>query len=116
MRPRLGSAYHIERSIARRLKLVEYPCACTRCRGSILKKVEVVARHHEKNGRDPYLIFPVIVSYCDMMRSLNFYYNHWNKTVTTNCQQSKASVMDEYIYFLKLHWFPGSCFHMSNLN
>lgn len=62
MAARLNSAYHIECSIANRLGLVEYPCACTWCRGSQVKKVNVVANHHSKNGRDPYLMYPVMVS------------------------------------------------------
>ena len=62
MRPRASAAYHIERSIATRLKLTEYPCACTRCRGARVKKIEIVARHHRLHGRDRYLIYPVMVS------------------------------------------------------
>lgn len=61
MRRRLSAAYHIERSIAHRLGLPEYPCACNRCRGAIIKKVETVARHHSIHGRDPYLVYPVMV-------------------------------------------------------
>ena len=30
----MTAAYHIERSIANRLGLSEYPCACDRCRGA----------------------------------------------------------------------------------
>ena len=62
MRRRESAAYHIERSIATRLGLAEYPCACNRCRGSTIKKAEIVARHHMMNGRDPYLRYPVMVS------------------------------------------------------
>ena len=62
MRRRICSAYHIERSIANRLKLDEYPCACNRCRGAVVRKVSTVAKHHVRNGRDPYLIYPVLVS------------------------------------------------------
>lgn len=62
MRRRLCTAYHMERSIAQRLGLPEYPCACNRCRGARIKKVETVARHHSAYGRDPYLIYPVMVS------------------------------------------------------
>ena len=58
----MTAAYHIEQSIANRLGLSEYPCACNRCRGARLQKTEVVARHHVQNGRDPYLQYPVIVS------------------------------------------------------
>ena len=61
MRRRLSAAYHIERSIAHRMGLPEYPCACNRCRGAIIKKVETVARHHSIHGRDPYLVYPVMV-------------------------------------------------------
>lgn len=61
MRRRLSAAYHIERSIAHRLGLPEYPCACNRCRGAVIKKVETVARHHSIHGRDPYLVYPVMV-------------------------------------------------------
>lgn len=63
MSPSPCVAYHIERSIANRLGLVQYPCACTRCRGGRVKKVEVIARHHNRHGRDPYLIYPTMVSY-----------------------------------------------------
>lgn len=71
MRRRLSAAYHIERSIAHRMGLPEYPCACNRCRGAIIKKVETVARHHSAYGRDPYLVYPVMVgNYIDM--SLTF--------------------------------------------
>ena len=56
------AAYHIEHSIATRLGLTMYPCACTRCRGACIKKMEVVARHHFRCGRDCYLIYPIIVS------------------------------------------------------
>ena len=45
MRRRLCAAYHIKRSLATRLGLPEYPCACTRCRGARIKKVHTVARH-----------------------------------------------------------------------
>lgn len=62
MRQRLCAAYHIERSIANRLGLAEYPCACNRCRGACTKKVHIVARHHIAHGRDPYLVYPVMVS------------------------------------------------------
>ena len=61
MRPRVCAAYHIERSIATRLGLSHYPCACTRCRGACMKKMEVVARHHLRHGRDPYLKYPIMV-------------------------------------------------------
>jgi hypothetical protein len=61
MRQRLCAAYHIERSIANRLGLPEYPCACNRCRGASIRKVETVARHHITHGRDPYLEYPVMV-------------------------------------------------------
>ena len=61
MRRRLSAAYHIECSIAHRMGLPEYPCACNRCRGAMIKKVETVARHHSAYGRDPYLIYPVMV-------------------------------------------------------
>lgn len=61
MRQRLCVAYHIERSIARRNGLPEYPCACNRCRGGLIKRVEIVARHHSVYGWDPYLIYPVMV-------------------------------------------------------
>ena len=66
MRPRLGSAYHLERSTASRLGLSEYPCACNRCRGGRHRKVEIVARHHRIYGRDPYLKWLVIVSPLDL--------------------------------------------------
>lgn len=62
MRRRLCAAYHIERSLAQRLALPEYPCACNRCRGARIKKVNIVARHHISYGRDPYLVYPVMVS------------------------------------------------------
>ena len=62
MRRRLCVAYHIERSIANRLGLPEYPCACSECRGARVQKVETIARHHMQNGRDPYLIYPVMVT------------------------------------------------------
>lgn len=62
MRRRLSAAYHIERSLAARLGLPEYPCACDRCRGARIKKVHTVAKHHIAYGRDPYLIYPVMVS------------------------------------------------------
>ena len=62
MRRRLCAAYHIERSLAQRLGLPEYPCACNRCRGARIKKVYTVARHHISYGRDPYLVYPVMVS------------------------------------------------------
>ena len=62
MRPRSCAAYHIERSIATRLGLLEYPCACTRCRGARIKKIEMVARHHRLHGRDRYLLYPVLVN------------------------------------------------------
>jgi hypothetical protein len=62
MRQRLCAAYHIERSIAQRLGLPEYPCACNRCRGARIKKCDTVARHHTTYGRDPYLLYPVMVS------------------------------------------------------
>lgn len=62
MRRPVCSAYRIERSIANRLKLHEYPCACTACRGAVIRKVSTIASHHTKNGRDPYLQFPVLVS------------------------------------------------------
>ena len=62
MRNRLCSAYHIERSIANRLQLHEYPCACNRCRGAVVRRVSTIAKHHVRNGRDPYLIYPVLVS------------------------------------------------------
>ena len=56
------SAYHIERSIANRLNLHEYPCACNTCRGAIVRKVSTVAKHHVRNGREPYLKYPIPVS------------------------------------------------------
>lgn len=56
------SAYHIERSIANRLNLHEYPCACNTCRGAVVRKVSTVAKHHVRNGRDPYLKYPILVS------------------------------------------------------
>lgn len=62
MRRRLSAAYHIERSVANRLGLPGYPCACNRCRGAIIRNVETVGRHHIAHGRDPYLLYPVIVS------------------------------------------------------
>ena len=62
MRRSLCAAYHIERSIAKRLGLPEYPCSCNRYGGSSIRKVETVARHHITHGRDPYLVYPVMVS------------------------------------------------------
>lgn len=62
IRRRITAAYHIERSIANRLGLAEYPCACRRCGGGLVKKVHVVERHHRLYGRDPYLTYLVMVS------------------------------------------------------
>lgn len=61
MRQRLCAAYHIERGIANRLGFPEYPCACNRCRGAEIRKVDTIARHHRTHGRDPYLLYPVMV-------------------------------------------------------
>ena len=55
-------AYHIKRSIANELNLHEYPCACNRCRGVVVRKVSTVAKHHIRNGQDPYLKYPILVS------------------------------------------------------
>lgn len=55
-------AFHIERSIARRLKLQEYPCACNQCRGAVVRKVSTIATYHARNGRDPYLLYHVLVN------------------------------------------------------
>lgn len=63
MDPNEFAAYHIERSIANRLGLPEYSCACNRCKGALIKKVTTVARHHIIHGRDPYLVYPIMVSY-----------------------------------------------------
>jgi len=71
MRRRLCAAYHIERSIANRLGLPEYPCACNRCRGAIIRKVEIVARQHSIHGRDAYLLYPVMVVFKFRINSLN---------------------------------------------
>lgn len=38
------SAYHIEQSIANRLGVAEYPCACWRCHGARIWLAETVAR------------------------------------------------------------------------
>lgn len=60
----LGAAYYIERAIALREGLLEYPCACTRCRGARIWKVQTMARHHKAVGRNPFLSYPVLVSSC----------------------------------------------------
>ncbi|KAG0592135.1 hypothetical protein KC19_1G228000, partial [Ceratodon purpureus] len=57
---RLAPAYHIERSICLRLGLIEYPCACQKCRGGRIRRVLTVAKHHRKYGRDPFLSYPVL--------------------------------------------------------
>jgi len=75
MRQRLCSSYHIERSIANRVGLVECPCACIRCRGNVVQKVDKVARHHMDNGWDPYLIYPVIVSVTSVVSILFMFFN-----------------------------------------
>ena len=62
MRPRSSAAYHIERSIATRLELTEYPCTYTCCRVARVKKIEIVVRHHRLHGRDRFLIYYVMVS------------------------------------------------------
>ena len=46
-----SSTNHIECSIANRVKLHEYPCACNRCKGAVVRKVSTVAKHHVRNGR-----------------------------------------------------------------
>lgn len=61
MRRRLYAPYHIERSLAHRLGLPEYPCACNRWSGARIKRMEIVGRHHSVYGRDPFLIYPVMV-------------------------------------------------------
>jgi hypothetical protein len=63
--PRQCAAYHIERSIASTEGLTEYPCACRACCGAKIRKFHTIARHHRKNGRDPFLPYPVIVSHLD---------------------------------------------------
>ena len=64
MRPRRQfAAYHIERSIASREGLTQYPCACRACCGVRVRKFDTIARHHRKNGRDPFLPYPVIVRF-----------------------------------------------------
>lgn len=62
MHQRICAAYHIEHTIATRLGLPQYPCIYTWCKGACIKKVEVVARHHLKYGRNRYLMYPVIIS------------------------------------------------------
>jgi hypothetical protein len=44
----LGEAYHIEKTIADRQGIAQYPCGCTRCHGSKLHQAETIARHHRK--------------------------------------------------------------------
>ena len=64
MRPRRQcAAYHIERSIAISEGLTQYPCACRLCCGARTRRFDTIARHHRKNGRDPFLPYPVIVSW-----------------------------------------------------
>jgi len=63
MRPRnFGAAYHIERAIAMRQGISQYPCACSHCHGGRTRSTALVAKHHRQYGRDPYLRFPVLVS------------------------------------------------------
>ncbi|KAG0504704.1 hypothetical protein M758_N024800 [Ceratodon purpureus] len=57
---RLCAAFHIERSIANRLGLPEYPCACARCRGGRVRMSQTVVRHHRLFGRDDHLPHPVL--------------------------------------------------------
>ena len=64
MRPRRQCvAYHIERSIASREGLTQYPCACRMCCGVRVQIFDTIARHHKKNDRDPFLPYPVIVRF-----------------------------------------------------
>ena len=58
---RLSVAFHIERSIANRLGLSEYPCACRRYRGARVLKVDSVTRHHRIYCRDNFLPHPILV-------------------------------------------------------
>ncbi|KAG0595808.1 hypothetical protein M758_UG199500 [Ceratodon purpureus] len=59
-RSRMLPAYHIERGIAAQSGLPEYPCACTRCKGGQIRKVETVATHHRRYGQDPSLPHPIL--------------------------------------------------------
>ena len=63
-----GSAYHIERAIALRQGFGEYPCACRRCCGGRVCSTALVAAHHRKYGRDPFLRYPLLVR----MQALSF--------------------------------------------
>ena len=57
-----GAAFSMERRIAGRLGLSSYPCACQRCRGGRRNSVSVVAMHHRRYDREPYLRYPVLVN------------------------------------------------------
>lgn len=62
-RPRLGASFHIERGVARRMQVTEYPCACRRCHGARIMGGYMITRHHRRYGRDPFLPHPVLVSH-----------------------------------------------------
>ena len=59
----LGRAYHRERAIAIRMKLKEYPYACSDCGGARVHSVGIVAQHHRENRRDPHLTQSLLVSF-----------------------------------------------------
>lgn len=58
----LGPTYHIERGIAVRQGITEYPCACRQCHGGRSRSVSAVAKHHRQYGRDLYMRYLVLVS------------------------------------------------------
>ena len=61
-RRRLATSFHIERSIALRMGVLDYPCACRIWRGARIRSSEAIARHHRRYDRDAYLPHPVLVS------------------------------------------------------
>lgn len=59
---RLDEAYHMERALVVRQGIRNYPCACMKCHGFLMQRVEVVEQHHRRFGRDRNLTDPLLGS------------------------------------------------------
>jgi len=70
----LRQAYHIERSMAARLGISRYHCACERCHGLNFQTIKTVAIHHRKYGRDVTLEDPPLVRIIDHSLNNSFTY------------------------------------------